>query len=415
MGGTKWLRWCGLLAVVGLLGGWAESGQGQGLQFGAPLNDVNQLSLGLAGRVRHLGEDIASELGRDAGAQHLLEDTQEMALAVDEFQATLRGPIDANRTGQGFAGIDSTWQHLRSQLTGPGYSNNPAVNRAMVRVDELMGQIRQALGINPPPPAYNNYGPAPSGVAEVQRLAHALVSRSQGLLGVIQVSMANDPNRVALSNDVGQLAQLADNFHDAIDANQPVAVVAQAFAPVDQLTDRIEAFVRSGRVPPQVRQAWEGVAAVEVLLHQNLGLNTPLPVVETSILQTPGGGLSPLVGLSNQFVGQLDAYIGTFGSTGRPGVQALEARGDAQRVRAAAVGFQQLVARGAPPNQLAHEFRAVDVLWQRMIRRAARITQGRTGPYVQQVQAIGATYEQLHRVLGLTGFPPGAAAYGRAL
>ena len=406
-------RWSSLVVmVVGVGVGFAtEPSRGQGLQFGTPVADVNQLTQGLAGRVRHLGEDIASELGRDPGAQHLLEDTQEMALAVDEFQATLRGPIDANRTGQGFAGIDSTWQHLRSQLTGPGYSDNPAVNRAMVRVDEFMGQIRQALGINPPPAAYNNYGPAPSGVADIQRLAHALVSRSQALLGTIQVSMANDPNRVALSNDVGQLVQLADNFHDAIDTNQPVAVVARAFAPVDQLTDRIEAFIRSGGVPPDVQQAWEGVASVEVLLHQNLGLNTPLPVVETSILQPPGGGPSPLVGLSNQFVGQLDAYIGTFGSTGRPGVQALSALGDAQRVRAAAVGFQRLVARGAPPNQLAHEFRAVDVLWQRLIRRASRITQGRTGPYVQQVQAIGATYEQIHRVLGSTGFPPARNLY----
>ena len=407
-------RWVGLGILVGFgvgLGLGGEPARGQGLQFGTPVADVGQLTQGLAGRVRHLGEDIASELGRDPGAQHLIEDTQEMALAVDEFQATLRGPIDPNRTGRGFAGIDQTWQHLRSQLTGPGYSNNPAVNRAMVRVDELMGPLRQSLGINPPPPAYSNYGPAPSGVADTQRLAHALVSRSQGLLGVIQVSMANDPNRVALSNDVGQLVQLADNFHDTIDTNQPIPVAAQAFAPVDQLTDRIEAFVRAGGVPRDVQQAWEGVAAVEVLLHQNLGLSTPLPVVETSIVAPVGGGPSPLVGLANQFVGQLDAYIGTFGTTGRPGVQALSALGDAQQVRAAAVGFQQLVARGAPPNQLAHEFRAVDVLWQRLIRRAARITQGRTGPYVQQVQAIGATYEQIHRVLGATGFPPPASAY----
>ena len=406
-----WSSLVALVVGVGLSLG-AEPVRGQGLQFGAPLNDVNQISLGLAGRVRHLGEDIASELGRDPGVQHLIEDTQEMALAVDEFQATLRGQFDPNRTGQGFAGIDQTWQHLRGQLIGPGYSNNPAINRAMVRVDEQMAQVRQALGINPPPVSYNNgVGAAPVGVAETQRLAHALVNRSQGMLGTIQVSMANDPNQNALYNDVGQLVQVADNFHDAIDTNQSVNVAAQAFAPVDQLTDRIEAFVRSGRVPPDVQQAWEGVAAVEVLLHQNLGLNTPLPVVQTSIVGPVGGGPSPLVGLSNEFVGRLDAYIGTFGSTGRPGVQALSAQADAQRVRAAAIGFQQLVARGAPPNQLAHEFRAVDVLWQRLIRRAARITQGRTGPYVQQVQGIGATYEQIHRVLGLTGFPPPASAY----
>ena len=411
--GTR--RWLGLmLAGAGLLAAPGSSrGQVQGLGppvAGAPA-DVGGLANALADRVRHLGEDVATELRRDPAAQHLIEDTQEMALAVDEFRATLRGPVDANRAGAAFAGIDRTWQHLRGQLTRPGLGND-GVARAMTRVEELMGALRQALGMNPPPPSYDGNGPAPAGVADVRRLAHALVTRSQALLGAIEAGMAADPNRPALANDATQLVRLADNFHDAIDANQPPAFVAQAFAPVDAVADRIERYVASGRVPPGVQQAWQGVAAVEALIQQGLGTGGPLPGGVVPVVGPVGGGPSPLLGLADQLVGQADAYVATFGTTARHEPEGLAALADGRRLRDAAAAYRQVVARGAPPNQLAYEFRAVDAHWERLIRRAARIARGRNGPYVQQVRAIGETCAQIHQALGMPGPAPTVDGYG---
>ena len=57
-------------------------------------------------------------------------------------------------------------------------------------------------------------------------------------------------------------------------------------------------------------------------------------------------------------------------------------------------------------GKLYYGFRDVDALWQRLARRVNRVARGRMGPNIQQVQRIGATCEQIHRVLGMPGYPP---------
>ena len=79
---------------------------------------------------------------------------------------------------------------------------------------------------------------------------------------------------------------------------------------------------------------------------------------------------------------------------------------DAQSLQAAAADFRKDAARGLAPNQLAYEFRDVDAIWQRLARRVNRIARGRIGPNIQQVQRIGGTCEQVHRVLGMPGYAP---------
>ncbi|WP_435021516.1 hypothetical protein TA3x_002417 [Tundrisphaera sp. TA3] len=367
--------------------------------------DLGGLTRGLADRVRHLGEDIAAELGQNPGVQHMLEDTQELAITVDEFGQTLQSRPDPNQVAQAHAAIETTWQHLRAQLTRPGASTD-GVNRAIVRVDEMLVQVRQAVQGNPPPPAYNGYGPPPTGVAETQRLAHALVSRAQGLATAIRIDMAGDPNGEPFARDADQLTQAADRFHDAIDANQPIEVAAQAFGPVDQIADHVEKYATSGRVPPRVQQAWQAFASVEALIHQNLGLNSPQPTAAYVITAPAGGGPSPIVGLADRMAEQINAYIATFNKTARGEPEGLAALSDAQRLLQSTANFRQVAAQGAPPNQLAYEFREVDADWQRLARRAARIARGRNGPYVQQVRAIGGTSEQIHAALGMIGYPP---------
>ena len=378
-------------------------GLGQSTPSGGP-PDVNKLAHDLAGRVRHLGEDIVSEMGQNPAARHIIEDVQEMAQAVDEFHETIHDQHDPNAIARTFSGIDQTWQHLRNQITTIPIRPD-AVNRAVNNVDWGVVAVRQALNLNQPPAAFYGNGPAPSGIADTQRLAHALVSRAQGLAWAIQSSMSGDPNGAALAQDANALIQAADTFHDTIDTNQPIQVAAQAFAPVDQIADRVERFATSGRVPNQVEHAWQAVAAVEVLIHQNLGLGSPQPAVQYS-LAPPANGPSPIVPMSGQLVEQVQAYVNSFASMAKGEREGLAAIGDAQRLLAAASLFRQNAAQGLPPNQLAHEFRDVDATWQRLVRRAERIAHGRNGPYVQQVRAIGGTCEQIHRVLGMVGYPP---------
>jgi len=148
-----------MTVVLGLV----RAGHGQG---SAPA-DLNNLTHQMAERLRHLGEDITSDLGQTPGAKHLIEDTQELAQAVDEFHESLHDNRDPAR-GQ-FARASS-----------------PAVVRAAERVEQLDAQIRQALGVNAPPAAFYGGNKAPTGIADTQRLAHALVDRANALAAVIQ-------------------------------------------------------------------------------------------------------------------------------------------------------------------------------------------------------------------------------------
>ena len=280
------------------------------------------------------------------------------------------------------------------------------MERAARRVDELDAQLHQALGTNPYPAAFAGGGTAPVGIADTQRLAHAMVSRAEVLAEAIQADMGRDPNGAALARDAGQLARAADTFHDAIDANQPVSVAARAFGPVDQIADRVERYVTTNRVTPRVQQAWQAFAAVEVLIHKNLGLDSPQPAVELVLAPPAEGGRSPLTGLAEQLVQQTGAFVQALGpATGDvPGGGTLLA--DAERLREAAANFREDVGRGLAPNQLAYEFRDVDALSQRLARRVGRLGRGRPEPGSQQFQRIGQTCERIHRVLGMPGPPP---------
>jgi hypothetical protein len=384
----------GMVVALGL----ARVGDGQAI---APA-DLNNLVHQMAERVRHLGEDIASDLGQTPAGRHLLQDTQELAQAVDEFHETLHDNRDPAQTRQAFAGIETTWQHLRGQLAR---ASSPAVNRAAGRVDQLDAQIQQALGLNAPPAGFYGGGQPPTGIADTQRLAHALAARAESLAAALQADMGRDPNGAALTRDAMELARSADAFHDSIDANQPVEVAARAFAPVDAIADRMERFITTNQVPPRVQNAWQAFASVEILVHQNLGLDSPQPQVQVGLAPPTGGGIPPIVGLSSQLVEQVNQFVQVFGPTAGNVPEGGLMLIDAQRLQAAASEFQRSAAGGLPPNQLAYGFRDVDALWQRLARRVNRVARGRMGPNIQQVQRVGETCEQIHRVLGMPGYP----------
>ncbi|MCA1685518.1 MAG: hypothetical protein LC745_05940 [Planctomycetia bacterium] len=130
------LSYLSVFAMVAALG-LTRSGHGQAV---APA-DLNNLTHQMAERVRHLGEDITSDLGPTPAGKHLAQDTQELAQAVDEFHESLHDNRDPARSRQAYAGIETTWQHLRGQFAR---ASSPAVVRAAERVEQLDAQIRQA-------------------------------------------------------------------------------------------------------------------------------------------------------------------------------------------------------------------------------------------------------------------------------
>lgn len=390
------------LLAIALIPGLARAGQGRAAV------DLNALAHELAERVRHLGEDVASDMGQTPQGRHLAQDTAELAQAVDEFHDGLHRTPDPGLRRQAFAGIDSTWQHLRGQLARGA---SPAVLRAADRVEQLDAQIRQALGLNNPPAAFYGGPPAPTGVADTQRLAHALAARADALAAVVRTDLGRDPNGVVLVRAADELAAAADAFHDAIDANPAAGAFAPAFAPVDALSDRVQGLIDADATPPRVRNAWQSFASVEVLLHRNLRLDTP-PRPVPIVIEPPDGGPSPVLGLADQLLQQVGEFLRVFGPTAGVVPEGEAMLADAQRLQAAAAAFRQAVAENLPPNRLAYEFREVDASSRRLSRRVNRIAAGRVGPNIEQVRRIGVTADQIHRVLGMPGYPP--SPYGAA-
>lgn len=373
--------------------------------------DVNALSHEMAERVRHLGEDISSDLGQTPQGRHLLQDLEEMAQATDEFHDSLHNARDPFQKRQAYTGIHQTWHHLRENLAKPGFST-PAVDRAANRVDAIDAQIQQALGLRGYPQIGNNQppvGPAPQPVASfapTQRLGYTLVQRAEYLVSTIQAESANLPNGARFARQADQLSDACGVFYDSLQQNQGPEVLQQSYTTVTVIADRLRADLQATRCPPRVQQGWQSYAQTDALIRGQL--NVPLTPPVTHIVLRPAQGPSPLVAMSDQLLQQVDSFVQVFGPTARDVPQGEYILADAQRLQVAAGDFRQDVARGPQidPNALATEFQDVDACWQRLVRRVNRIGRGRTGPTIQLVQKMGSTCEQIHTVLGMPGYSP---------
>ncbi len=241
-------------------------------QFDAPPGraasaDVNALSHEMAERVRHLGEDIASDLGRTPQGRHLLEDLKELAQTTDEFHDALHNARDPFQKRQAYTGIHQTWHHLRDQLSRPGVSS-PAVDRAARRIDEVDAQIQQALGVRgfphgaPPPPPQGAAPPrAGGGFVQTQRLSYTLVQRAEYLAATVQAEQANFPNGNRFVRQADRLSQACGEFYDTLQQNPAPEVIQQSFTSVTTIADRLGTELQAVRCPPRVEQGWQSFAA----------------------------------------------------------------------------------------------------------------------------------------------------------
>jgi hypothetical protein len=405
------LRWGILLGMGGVLGvGSAGFGQVQ-VQINPPplpggavattvSNNLNVLVGSMARHVRRLSEVISGDQGTNLG-KYSLQDTQELAQALDEFGASLNNGMDWFAARQAFSNFHQSWRSLLPQFTQPG-AQSPAINQTVQKIVEDDAQIVQALGLNALPTTYYTQMSAPTGMTDMQRLAQALVDRAAALAAVIRADMVG-PGGARPVQESESLVAAADAFHDGIDLNAAPAVARNGFAGVDALTDSLRRDLAAGTPTPRVQVAWQSYLAAEVLLKQSLGLvNTQADLAGTAIVVN---GPSPVVALADQLVNQVNAFIQVFSQTAGAVPEGGLFLADAQRLLAAAVNFQQDVARGLNPGQLAYEFRDVDVLWDRLARRTDRIARGRTGPNIQQVGRMGQTVAEIHRLLAIPGYP----------
>ncbi|MEO6808088.1 MAG: hypothetical protein ABI353_03120 [Isosphaeraceae bacterium] len=375
----------------------------QALGLAMPTGDLGRLAQQMADAVLDLRQRMEAErVVQIPGGRHMIQDSQELAQALLDFTTYLGQRPSLDNVRRAYSGVETSWHHMRSELARlEGVS--PAIGQAMTGIDRSDGQFHQALGLPTSPLEF--YGEAaPNGVNETRRLAAALDSRAQTLAASIQGQMAEFNNGDDLYRDTARLARACDRFQATIQDGQPPDAYQTAFQPIAQLSDRLEANFRAAQLPPPVQQSWQAFRASEYLLRQNLNLPAPPPIIQFPL--QPAQGPPPILDLATRLVAESDAFLRVFASQSSKVPERQQFLTDATRLRDAAVAYQQEVARGLAPNQLAYAFRNVDAAWQRLARRTNRIAKGQTGQNIQQVEKIGALCQQMHQMLGMPGYAP---------
>jgi hypothetical protein len=207
-----------------------------------------------------------------------------------------------------------------------------------------------------------------------------------------------------LVQEAESLVKVADAFHDGLDLSANVELARNGFAGVAATSRELAADLAPLALTRRVRFAWQGYKAAEVLIRQDLGLPDRM---DAPALGSPLTFDQPtILGLADRLVKQSDAFLFEFTQRARDVPEGGEFIADARRLQAAATEFRNSIKQGILPNVLAAQYRDVDLNWQRLARRTNRIAQGRSGPYVQAIAQLGETTTELHRLLGLPGYPP---------
>ena len=126
-----------------------------------------------------------------------------------------------------------------------------------------------------------------------------------------------------------------------------------------------------------------------------------LPPEDPEALQDPfapptGGQITAL---ADQLAGQAETYLQEF--LPKLGVVPESQRflADGTVLRDAAIRFREVALRGAPPADLAAEFRNVEASWQRLEARMVRVSKGRIGPNIARNLQMGETIGQIRQLM----------------
>ncbi len=248
-----------------------------------PRTDLNVLSHAMAQRVRHLGEDVAADLGGSPQANHLVEDTQELALTVDQFHETLHDLRDPNQLRQAYAGIDQSWHHLKTMLAEPGFST-PAINQAALRVDQVAQQLRQAIGLDhvvQRPVPGGGPGPIVQGPPSVEPLAGQLVGQVNAFFQAFAPRVDVVPQGERFLVDIRRLQAAAIDFQRDCQRGLPPNQLAAEFQTVEASWARLEGRIdriAQGRTGPNIELAHQmGATCQQIEQTLSVSAGPPLP------------------------------------------------------------------------------------------------------------------------------------------
>ncbi|WP_435009680.1 hypothetical protein P12x_000929 [Tundrisphaera lichenicola] len=427
MMGNRWMTFaigCGLAMTL------ARPSAAQGLYPPAPGDEQERLSRRMAEATRALAEDLAAHANQVPNGGYLARDARELERATADWYGSVREPGNPYRVRQSYSDIDAAWHRLRGQIGDPR-SVSPGMINEVAKLDQVDDQMHRALHLNGYPPNFQVENPQPNGPDEVIRLAYALAQRAEALAATVQVEYAREPRGPALTNDAAVVARMADAFYDGLRnpaIGQQGDFAQQAFYQIIQKSNGLGIALDARPMSPRMASTWKSYTSVHNHLRAKLGLTNALAPgdKQPQYPQYPGVGefnfdqrglpyadpyQAPIGQWADQLDRQVDELVANFAPTVRVVPEGREMFEEMNRLRDDVHRFREMAARGGDPSRLAYDFRAVDASSHRLSRHFDRIARGRTGPNIQRVQEIAQTCEQIHRALGMPGFPPSFGPY----
>ncbi|MEW4571477.1 hypothetical protein AB1L88_26680 [Tautonia sp. JC769] len=102
-----------------------------------------------------------------------------------------------------------------------------------------------------------------------------------------------------------------------------------------------------------------------------------------------------MIGLVDQLIGEVGAFLEVFGPTAHIVPQGDRMYRDAIDLHQAAVGLRQAALGGASPHELRKFHQRMERSCGRLVSRVNSVAKGRSGPNIEQIRYIGALCQQL--------------------
>jgi hypothetical protein len=379
-------------------------------QRGAPSLSLESAADEMVHDAADLVAAVREELGGSPPGRRLVNLGEGLRGSAEAFRAAARARVpDPGRLRDTFGGVDRAAATLRQEMARvPGGA--PRAYRLASRIDRTIDAIRPVVEIDggrPLRPTAANLGYDPSRVSTTaDELARTLDRTAERVEREVGYDYPYDRLARTLQGLSGQVHDLQ---HETF-RSPPTALSALQgrWEGLERQARYADRLLEDARPPASVARAWDASRSrfndMSRLLGRdatfgggfNPGPDPVRPPVRPPVVDpTPS---DQMVNLADQAIGQLDAFLLAL----RPQLlnvpEGFQFQADAQAVRAEMMGLRQ--ALYASPRAASRAFRQAEATYTRLRARTERLGQGRDGPMINRVRAVGDVLNALRPALG---------------
>ncbi len=308
------------------------------------------------------------------------------------------------------------WERFGEAAERRGWLNDPRrrFTRQMVAIDQTVQQLTAIVSdlqtdAPPRPPRFD--------AASVQRLASSLNRTAEALANVSRSDLVGNPDGVAIILDTQLIAVQCDFFERIFRGAPTRDQVRQAYQDVatrlDRLGRKLGEIAPRRRLPRSVLQAWEALRTIDNALRDQLQISQSAQTVQQTSLVEPNpqpNSTPPTQTVPNptplrqgdrlrvqltQLVRSLDIFLAGFRPSAGQVPQGTQFLEEVEAIRRDAVSLSEALGRGTPASEVTSVWRRVVQVNASLQRRTDRLAQGREGPNIQRVRAIGRVVDAI--------------------